>query len=491
LLNYSDVCIVRSEFVAADIRKELGMRRSVFGVAFLFVLVSPCLAGTLYVSSGGASVPPYDSWANSANQIQHAVDAAISGDTVLVSNGVYYGWGGVAGSWTNVVVLTNGIALRSLSGPAVTTIHGGGSNRCVYLEGSNTVLDGFTLTGGEVGGGGGGAYAYDYALLTNCLAVSNSATYGGGAYIKDAIVDGCAFETNTTTYSGGGLNCREDSGVSVVRNCKARFNVSNTDGGNGGGGIFARHTHIDNCVIEHNATVNNSSDGGGMLLQYSSSYARNCLAVSNVAGRNGGGIYVFGAQLDNCTAIGNYAGSSGGGVAFRDGGVVKNSIIYHNMAAVASRTNLYFFGSPEPVFTNCCVSPLTNATDSIDADPLLTNTGRHLRADSPCIDAGTNQSWMVGAKDIGGNQRVFADVVDIGADEVVIAASGISGSAPVSTDWMVTPQAKCQLQFATNLTSGSWSNAGAAVTAQTASISMTNLPGAAPTRFYRLAWEKP
>jgi hypothetical protein len=43
---------------------------------------------------------------------------------------------------------------------------------------------------------------------------------------------------------------------------------------------------------------------------------------------------------------------------------------------------------------------------------------------SPCIDAGTNQVWMTGAKDLAGNDRVLKGgtrlIVDMGAYEAVV-----------------------------------------------------------------------
>ncbi len=58
---------------------------------FLLILLacSKLFADTHYVSPSGGNLPPYTSWANAATNIQDAVDAAVSGDTVIVTNGVY------------------------------------------------------------------------------------------------------------------------------------------------------------------------------------------------------------------------------------------------------------------------------------------------------------------------------------------------------------------------------------------------------------------
>ena len=47
---------------------------------------------------------------------------------------------------------------------------------------------------------------------------------------------------------------------------------------------------------------------------------------------------------------------------------------------------------------------------------------------SPCIDAGSNASWMTGAKDLAGNDRIQKGttdlIVDMGAYETYVAPAG-------------------------------------------------------------------
>ena len=80
-----------------------------------------------YVSPSGGNVPPYDTWEKAATTIQPAISACAEGDEVIVTNGVY-ATGGVAvfGAMTNRIAITNAIAVRSVNGPAFTSIVGQG-----------------------------------------------------------------------------------------------------------------------------------------------------------------------------------------------------------------------------------------------------------------------------------------------------------------------------------------------------------------------------
>ena len=82
--------------------------------------------------------------------IQAAIDAAVSGaDEVVVAPGTYI---------EAIDFVGKAITVRSSGGPDVTTIDGNGAPhvvQCITGEGLDTILDGFTITGGNAVLGGG------------------------------------------------------------------------------------------------------------------------------------------------------------------------------------------------------------------------------------------------------------------------------------------------------------------------------------------------
>jgi hypothetical protein len=187
----------------------------------LLVLIACCTlaplaapATTNYVWQGSPfPTPPYTNWAKAAHTIQEAVDTAQTGDTVLVTNGVYSSGGRPVGPGmlTNRVVVAKPLILQSLFGPGVTFIVGAsdpgggigdGATRCVYLT-NGAILSGFTLTNGFTRGQydpnanycGGGASA---SSLTNCTLTGNSAYWsGGGAH--GSTLNNCILYYNSAT----------------------------------------------------------------------------------------------------------------------------------------------------------------------------------------------------------------------------------------------------------------------------------------------------
>jgi hypothetical protein len=276
-----------------------------------------------FVSATSSSpVPPYSSWATAARCIQEAVDAALPGALVLVSNGVYANCGrAVDGTMSNRVAVDRPMEIRSINGPGVTVIqgrqvpgttNGDGAIRCVYLT-NGAVLSGFTLTNGATRaswlslkerGGGGVWCASASARVTNCVLQGNSAeSVGGGAY--SGALNNCTLTGNSAGIGGGTYS-------GILNNCTLTGNAAVYGGG-------ASEGTLQNCTL----TGNSASYGGGA----EDCVLNNSSLVGNLASESGGGAYY--ATLNNCTLSGNSAVWGGGGTRY---GTLNNCILYYNTA---------------------------------------------------------------------------------------------------------------------------------------------------------------
>ena len=320
------------------------------------------------------------SYTPAATNIQNAIDICAVGNTVLVSNGVYVTGGRATpgASLTNRIVVTNAIIVRSVNGLSNTVICGQGPRgdnavRCAYLA-NGAMLCGFTLSNGctRTSGdyskdmNGGGIYAAN-AVVSNCLITGNSASSsGGGTY--DGTVNNCTI-TGNSAFSGGGI------GESAANNCTIAANSASYWGGGTSGGI------ANNCTITGNLA---SNEGGGT-----------CLSTVN-----------------NCTITGNLASNEGGGTY--DAWLVMNCIVYYNTAP--NGANDYDSGP----FIHCCTTPKPDYPGNITNEPMFVDAvagNLRLSSNSTCINAGINQTWMIGTVDLDGKPRIIDGVVDIGAYE--------------------------------------------------------------------------
>ena len=247
-------------------------------------------------ASNGAPLWPYADWATAATNIQDAVDAAIAGDRIFVTNGIYTTGSRVTGASTNCVVVTNAVSLVGVAGPALTVIDGGGIKRCVSLAGGAT-LSGFTLTNGTTSEGGAGVFCASLSeVVSNCVMTGNNASIytasGGGAYF--GTLTNCTLTGNVALLGGG-------AAYSVLNHCL----VSGNGSGAGSGACYAT---LNNCLVSSNYSLSGwATYGAGAF----SSTLNNCTLTGNTAVNDGGGAHS--CTLSNCVLSGNSAGQWGGG----------------------------------------------------------------------------------------------------------------------------------------------------------------------------------
>ncbi|MCK6500808.1 MAG: hypothetical protein L6Q38_15135, partial [Nitrospira sp.] len=266
---------------------------------------------------------PFDRWATAAHTIQSAVDAAVPGDTVLVTNGIYSASDGPSEVSTpaGVIEVGKAIIVRSVNGPEVTIIRGvraaaGGNGaeavRGVYL-GDGAVLSGFTITGGATredgptrNVGGGVLCASNLGTLTNCVLKENTASRGGGCYRGTLLR--CTLSGNHAE-SGGGAEGAE------LHDCTV---IDNTATWSGGG---ASSSTLVNCRL----SANQAAEGGGT----SNCKLQGCVLTFNRALGRGGGCDQ--SELNQCTVLGNSAATQGGGIG-QGWNHLRNCIVYFNRA---------------------------------------------------------------------------------------------------------------------------------------------------------------
>ncbi len=380
--------------------------------ATITLFASRSFAATLYVDVNSTNpVPPYTNWATAANVIQDAVDAAVVGDTVWVTNGTYNTGGKVmADDLTNRVVLDKAVTLRSVNGAGVTTIQGQdwtetNALRCAWMT-NGAVLRGFRLLRGASGGSGGGVWCNS----TNCLVELCSIEYssaesdGGGAY--RGTLSECDLIGNQAGHEGGG------AWGSVLANCQVKGNTAHISGGG-----VARGTVTSSILMDNIAEMLN---GGGAFECVIMSSA----IVRNEAGNGGGGAYR--GSTYSSTITGNHAGYSGGGY-YLSTGVARNCVVYNNTSD-SSGDNYYPYPVPTNWFQYSCSTPLPSGSGNISADPELVSDGIHITEGSPCRGAG-NALYSSGT-DIDG--QPWTNSPSMGCDEWY--AEPVIAGAPV-VDW--------------------------------------------------------
>ena len=190
--------------------------------------------------------------------IQAAINAATSGDTVLVAPGTYF---------EQIDFLGKAITVTSEAGPAATIINGGGAGVVVTFdsgEGPGAVLRGFTVTNGN-----GGFFT------------------GGGVEVSSASP---TIEDNVITANTGcdGIGINVSFGAPRIAGNRITNNVrSGCSGGVGGAGITIGGAGV--AVIEGNVIADNSlvggSGGGISLFAAGAPVIRNNVISGNSVGR--------------------------------------------------------------------------------------------------------------------------------------------------------------------------------------------------------------
>ena len=403
----------------------------VIAAAAVLAAVTVTHSATIYVDAANCPGPGDGSVGDPYCSIQTTIDNAVDTDEIVVAPGTYF---------ETIDFIGKEIWLHSSGGAEVTIIDAqetGSVVTCDSGEGSDTVLDGFTITGGVAIFGGGMYNNSSSPTVTNCSFTGNISTEDGGAMYNvgsSPEVTNCAFSGNSAISYGGGMY-NTNSSNPAVSNCSFTDNLAFTAGAMYN--IFDSSPILTNCTFTENEAIQ-SAGAIGDVDPADNLTMTNCTFIGNTAPLFGGAIGSYAsAILTNCEFIGNSAGSGGGMYNFAGDIVITNCIFSENTANVEGGA-MYNSNDSSPTVTNCILwgdSPeeiggLSTATvtysdiqggfpglGNIDVDPLFVdpdNGDLRLSAGSRCIDAGDNSAVPEFVlRDLDGNPR-FIDSTFVG-----------------------------------------------------------------------------
>ncbi|MHC4116632.1 MAG: C10 family peptidase [Planctomycetota bacterium] len=286
-------------------------------------MLDPPDPATIYVDDDAAANPGEDgSLERPFDTIQQAIDAAFSGDTVIVLPGIYTGDGN-----RDLDFKGKAITVRSEdpNDPSLVIIDCGATEDDPHrgfafhsYETAESVLDGLIITGGYHDQGGA-VYCSDCAgpTIVNCVFRGNRASLGGGVYSESSpTLTNCTFSDNSAD-GGGGLYNNGDTFecTPILIDCTFRANSASHNGG----AVYNLGRRAKPTMTGCDFLGNSVSEGGGGAMRNNisgSPIVTNCLFAGNSAATSGGAIRNSNGgntKLTNCTFGEN---SAANGTAF-------------------------------------------------------------------------------------------------------------------------------------------------------------------------------
>ncbi|TRU81840.1 MAG: cadherin [Microcystis novacekii Mn_MB_F_20050700_S1] len=390
----------------------------------------------IYVKSGATGNG--SAWNNAYGSLVSALTAAQAGDEIWVAAGTYKPttgtdrtasfnlknnvgiYGGFAGTetarnqrniTTNVTILSGEIGA---AGNADNSYHVVSATGTISTPlGNSSILDGFTITGGNANGttgnqgNGGGVYVSGASpTLSNITFRDNSGVNGGALYNESGsnpILVNTLFEYNTATR---GAAIYDDLSSPQITNGTFRLNTAINDGGAIYNTSSSNPTIVDSVFSRNSA---NTGSGGAIFSNLSNPNLINSSFSGNVA-VTGGALHNVSSNvgLRNSILWGNQDSSNTGNQINNGSGgavTVTNSIIQGG--GFTGATNV------DPLFVNAKADDLRLKSGSPALDAGDVNL---LPADSRDLDGDGNTSEKI-PLDLSNNPRVAGANVDLGAYE--------------------------------------------------------------------------
>ncbi len=339
------------------------------------------------ITKVSAPIQNGNSWATAYGNLQTGLAAATPGVEVWVAKGtykttatntrtiyfnipnnviVYGGFAGTENALSERDFRTNESILSGEIGNLGSITDN--SYHVVVFDGStnNTVLDGFTITGGNASFDPNRSVSLP---VTNTITASTLET-GGGIMAKNAaapIIANCTFTKNSAIV-GGGLFAADASLVTITH-CKFNSNQATF-----GSGIYLQ----DGSNGKVSNTLLNGNRGIGSFYNNNSS-----------------------PQISNCTIAGN-GGYSGGIFNSNSSPVVINSIIWGNAKPINDTQSIITYSIVEGGYAG--IGNLNYDPQFIDPNPEgispTTNGNFQLKEKSLAIDRGLNGTITLSDKDL-------------------------------------------------------------------------------------------
>lgn len=274
-------------------------------------MASPVYAATLVVDDDGfASAADCDAVVATDSLIQDAVNAAFSGDTILVCPGTYT---------ENVDVNTNNLTIVSTGGASVTTVDGiGAADEVFHVAADGVMIEGFEIMNG--GSDGGILFEGDNNVFANNVIHGNS-LYGIVAW------DSGVSDNNKITRNEIYDNVR--SGILIGFYGNSGNEVTHNDvHDNGSGWLGIELINGKNSSVTHNNVHGSTTPFAGIYLaNWTDAVATggNSVAHNDVDG-TGGGFLVGGITVLAWTGGGTFHGFPCSDVTNDDNAVVHNNV---------------------------------------------------------------------------------------------------------------------------------------------------------------------